>query len=88
MAERNCKLEFTDSVLEKLVNHFDGTDISLIENAIVKTLVNYEVNERVTALVPYDDINEQILKRYWACLLVDNKSKRNYLPVYALLPKT
>lgn len=75
MAERNCKLEFTDSVLEKLVNHFDGTDISLIENAIIKTLVNYEVTERVTALVPYDDINERILKRYWACLLVDNKSK-------------
>lgn len=75
MAERNCKLEFTDSVLEKLMNHFDGTDIALIENAIIKTLVNYEVTERVTALVPYDDINERILKRYWACLLVDNKSK-------------
>lgn len=75
MAERNCKLEFTDSVLEKLTNHFDGTDIALIENAIIKTLVEYEVTERVTALVPYDDINERILKRYWACLLVDNKSK-------------
>ena len=44
-------------------------------NAIIKILANYEIIERSTEIIPVDNENERILKRYAACLSIDGKSK-------------
>lgn len=59
----------------ELVSHFSPEQVNLISHVLTKTLAEYEIAERCTSIEPYDNGNEQILKRYAACLLVDGKSQ-------------
>ncbi len=63
-------------IMEKLTARFGVDDLGYISTAITKVLSDYEVTEKSTQLVLYDDYNERILKRYAACLFVDGKSKK------------
>ena len=63
-------------IMEKLTARFDTDELGYISTTITKVLYDYEVTEKSTQLVLYDNYNERILKRYIACLFVDGKSKK------------
>lgn len=67
---------YVRDVEAKLSAHFQPEQIALISNAVIKALSNYEITERCTDLVPQDDVNEKLIKRYRACLIVDGKSEK------------
>lgn len=69
------RLNFIRDLETGLSSTFDAAQISLISNIAVKALSDYEITERCTDLVPLDDFNEKIIKRYTASLIVDGKSK-------------
>lgn len=62
--------------LEVLIQTIDVSNTFLISNSIIKTLANYEIIERTTEIIPVDNINEKLLKRYAACLSIDGKSEK------------
>lgn len=70
------RMRFIQGVEEALTSRYDPEEIALISNIVVKALSEYEITERCTDLVPQDDINEKLIRRYQACLLVDGKSKK------------
>ena len=54
-------------------------DWDLLQDIVVKVtqvVNNYEVTERCTAIVPVDDENQKLLKKYAACLYVDGRSRK------------
>ena len=72
---KDCRMSFVRDIETALVNHFSAEQVTLISNIAIKALANYEVTERCTDLVPLDDANERLLKRYRACMIVDGKSR-------------
>lgn len=72
----DIRMEFVRSLEIILSSSFDIPQISIISNAAVKALSDYEISRRCTDLVPLDDFNERIIKRYSACLLLDGKSEK------------
>lgn len=72
---KDYKAAFVRDVEERLVTKFSQQEMSLISVAIVSALENYEMSERCTDLVLYNDENERLLKRFAACLLIDGRSQ-------------
>lgn len=64
------------SIENSLVGKLDPEDFDIVIASVIKTLNDYEVTERCTEVAVRDDINERILKRYFACLMVDGKSEK------------
>lgn len=71
----DCKGELIQTFQEKLLSSFGPEDVGRIIDALVIALDDYEVTKNCTALAEYNDRNEQTLKRYLACLMIDGKSK-------------
>ena len=69
------RMQFVKDVEAKLALHYSPEEIALISNVVVKALEGYELTERCTELALRDDINDKLLKRYQACLIVDGKSQ-------------
>lgn len=63
------------SIEESLSTMLDNDTLTRVSNKITCVLSDYEVTKRCTDLVVYEDLNERLIKRYCACLLVDGKSK-------------
>ena len=59
-----------------LVTDFTGEQIANITQRLLLALEEYDVSKKCTDLVPYDSVNERILKQYCACLFVDGKSEK------------
>lgn len=72
----DARMELVRSLEIILSGSFDIPQISIISNAAVKALSDYEISRRCTDLVPLDDFNEKTIKRYSACLLLDGKSEK------------
>ena len=72
---KDYRMSFVRDVETALANHFPAEQVTMISNIVIKALSNYEIAERCTALVPLDDTNERLIKRYRACLMVDGKAK-------------
>ena len=70
------RTSFIRDVEVALSANFTQEQIAIISNTVVKALANYEIVERCTDLVPLDDTNERLIKRYRACLMVDGKSEK------------
>lgn len=69
--------QFLQSVQQILVRFIDDSEIiGTISNKIAIELNDYELTERCTDIVPLDSINDKLIKRYCACLVVDGKSER------------
>lgn len=68
--------KLTNDIIEELSAVYDAENLGIISNAIIKSLSNYEVTERATALTIYNDRNDRLLKRYAACMSVDGKSSK------------
>lgn len=59
-----------------LANIATVENIDQISTAITKILNNYEISDRCTAIVAFDDINKKLINRYHGCLYVDGKSPK------------
>jgi len=71
---KDFRLSFLDEVETALANTFSPEDISIISNVVVKALSNYELSERCTALALQDNSNENLIRRFRACLMVEGRS--------------
>lgn len=71
----DCREKLVQEV-EILLQRLDVDEAGMIADGFIRILGEYEVTERCTALVPVDDANEKLLKRYAACLLIDGKSQK------------
>lgn len=72
----DTKTKLIQDVMEILSTRFDSEDLEIISNAMIKSLSEYDVAIKSTALTVYNDKNDRLLKRYAACLSVDGKSKK------------
>lgn len=72
---KDYRAAFVRDVEERLVNRYELQEVAVISAIVVSALEGYEMTERCTDLVPYDDENEKILKRFTACLMIDGRSK-------------
>lgn len=76
MSTKDCRMSFIRDVELALSAVLEPDSIQMVSQVITKALADYELSERCTDLVPHDDENARILKRYRACLLVEGKSKK------------
>lgn len=67
---------FIRDVEAALTSRYAPGEIALISNIVIKSLSNYEITERCTEIAVRDDINDKLIRRYRACLMVDGKSER------------
>lgn len=91
---KDYRMSFIRDVEAALALNFTPDQVALISNVVVKVLADYEITERCTDLVPLDDANERLIKRYRACLMVDGKSEstiyqytRSVRKLIELIPK-
>jgi len=71
----DCKEKFISSVSTALVGNFTQSQIEMVINEIIKELGNYELKNRETALMSFVDVNDGIMKRFCASLLIEGKSE-------------
>ena len=61
---------------EFLITHLSQEDAIMVTDELTRVLSDYEVIKAENSLVVYDNINEELLKRFCACLLIEGKSKK------------
>ena len=79
--------DFIKEVENELVTRYDMGMAIEVSDIIARVLSNYEITGRCTEIVPLDDRNTKLLKRYSACLLVDGKSKNTVTQYIRTLEK-
>lgn len=72
----DAKTKLIQSLERKLLGRLSTDDISCVSEALTMALIDYDVTDRCTDIVVYDDINERLIKQYMACLYVDGKSEK------------
>ena len=70
------KTKFIQAMEERLVGIMSPDLACKAIDEIIKELQAYTLTENTTDLVVYDNIDEQIINRYCACLLIDGKSEK------------
>ena len=70
------KEKFVSEVSEALVGQISQSDIGIVSDEMTIALRDYDLTKRVTDLVKYDGVNELILKRYKACLVIVGRSPK------------
>lgn len=73
---KDYRMQFVKEVETSLACRYDPEEIAMISNMVVKALEGYELTERCTELALRDDVNEKLIRRYRACLMVDGKSDK------------
>lgn len=81
------KERFIRDVTLKVGAFLSQEDAEKLRDILVKELRNYDLTEIETAVVPYDDENQRLLKTYCACIALDGKSQKT-IRVYAGVLKT
>lgn len=64
------------SIEKNIVNYLTREQSDVVTGKIIQLLNDYEITKRTTDIVVYDDVNERILRRYCACLMIDGKSEK------------
>lgn len=72
---KDYRMSFIREVKCALSTIMAPDQIQMVSHVITKALANYDLTERCTAIVPYSDENDRLLKQFAACLLVEGKSK-------------
>lgn len=72
----DCKKQLISDVAEALVNKLSSDKVEIVSDEMAIALRDYEVTKLSRELVTYEGVNEQILKRYKACLLIAGKSPK------------
>lgn len=75
------------SIEESIINYLDRETADVITGKIIQILGDYEITKRSTEIVVYDDVNERLVKRYCASLLVDGKSNNTICAYQITLKK-
>lgn len=70
------KRQLISDVTEALTDRLEQNDVEAVSEEMALALRDYEVTKRVKELVKYDGINEMILKRYRACLIISGRSPK------------
>lgn len=70
------KMKVIKEVEAELASMLSPEQVGAVSDVITKALAKYDVIELCRDLVPYDDVNERIMKQYRGCLYVDGKSKK------------
>lgn len=77
--------QLIDRIQRSLTTVLESDDLFRVTNKIITILDDYEVTERSTEIMVYDDTNEHLLTQYAACLAVEGKSQRTVVAyVYVL----
>ena len=71
---RDCRNEFVNNLKCSMKWYLDQSNLDKVMANIIELLDPYELSERVTTLVPKDDINERIARNYMNCLALNGKS--------------
>lgn len=72
----DCKTAVIDAVQVALVDRLNETDLQAVSDALIRALNGYDIVKHEVGLVPYDNVNETLLKRYLACLAIGGKSSK------------
>lgn len=70
------RMKFIQGVEERLATIVAPELVQLISDEVTKELKGYILSEGSTELVVYDNLDERILNRYCACLMIDGKSEK------------
>ena len=70
------KKQLISDVTESLATKLDHSDIDIVSDEMIVALKDYEVTKGVRQIVTYDGVNEMILKRYKACLIIAGRSPK------------
>ena len=70
------KKQLISDVTEALTERLDHDDIDAVSEEMAIALRDYEVTKQVRDLVKYDGVNELIVKRYRACLIISGRSPK------------
>lgn len=68
--------QFVNAVETALVDRFTENEVRMVSDVIIRVLKDYDITEHQGNLIAYEDVNEQILKRYCACLMIGGKSEK------------
>lgn len=70
------KRELVSDVTEALLDRLNQEEVEVVSEEMAIALNDYEVTKVVKAVVPYNGVNEMILKRYKACLIIAGRSPK------------
>mgnify|MGYP002526089693 CR=1 FL=1 len=70
------RMDFIRSVEESLIGRLSESQIQIVSDEITKALNGYEIIEDKKEIMEYKNINESIIKRYCACLMIEGKSEK------------
>ena len=70
------KMKFIRAIEERLIGVISAELTHKVTDEIIKELQAYTLSENTTDLVLYDNVDERIINRYCACLLIDGKSEK------------
>lgn len=70
------KTQLISDVTEALVDRIDQEDVEIVSEEMALALKNYEITKQTREIITYDGINEMILKRYKACLIIAGRSPK------------
>ena len=68
------KMHFINAVAESLVGNLTDFQLEIVVDEITKKLRDYDLVESKNELIVYEGVNENIIKRYCACLMIEGKS--------------
>lgn len=72
----SLKNQVVRSVEEALIGRLSADTVAMVADEILKALSGYDLTKSSTDIVVYDNINEVVLNRYCACLMIDGKSEK------------
>ena len=67
---------FLQTIEESLVGLISESQMMAVSDEITKALSGYDIIKRKTNIIPYKNINDAIIKRYCACLMIGGKSSK------------
>ena len=70
------KMNLIHDVERDLVGRIPADVITMVSDTLMMRLQDYSIEKASTEVVPYENQNGVILKRYLACLFVDGKSEK------------
>lgn len=70
------RTQLINSIEQSLVGVLDPETNETVTRKILCILNDYEVTKRCTEVAIYDDTNDRLLKRYCACLMVEDKAEK------------
>jgi len=70
------RMHFINSVTESLAGRLSNLQLEMVADELTKALWDYELVEAKNELIVYEGVNENIVKRYCACLMIEGKSEK------------